>query len=139
MNKFKFVYNGRDYELGGSNCSYVANDEEHPVSGIDRETVIDLLKQGADVGFAAEYYDQPCGGCLAGKEKKAKYFKFLEYHFFIYTKKGRYIISGISREYEGKALGRLLREGTVDNSYVVSIAVCPECGDYSIEIEQCDV
>lgn len=139
VEKYCFVFNGKDYELGEGNCSYLANDEEHPVAGLDKEGVIALLNQGEEVGFAPEYYDQPCENCLSGKKVKEKYFRFLEYHFFIYTKKGSYVISNISEEYKGKSFGRLLKEGIVDNSYIVSVAVCSECGDYSIEIDQCDI
>ena len=139
MDKYRFVYNDKEYELGENNCSYVINYEEHPVTGIEKETVIDLLRQGEAVEFTVEYYDQPCGNCLSGKKEKAKYFKFLEYHFFIFTKKGRYVISSISQEYSGKSFNSLIKAGIVDNSYVVSAAVCVECGEYSIEIEQCDV
>lgn len=139
MDKYAFVYNGKEYELGEDNCSYVINDEEHPVTGIGKETVIDLLRQGKAVEFGPEYYDQPCENCLAGKKEKTKYFKFLEYHFFIFTKKGSYVVSSISREYADKSFNGLVKGGIVDDSYVVSVAVCVECGEYSIEIEQCDV
>lgn len=139
MENYKFVYNDKEYELGESNCSYVINDEEHPVEGIEKETVIDLLRQGDTVDFGVEYYDHPCQNCLAGKKEKEKYFKFLEYHFFIFTKKGRYVISNISGEYADKTFNGLLKKGIVDNSYIVSVAVCAACGEYSIEIEQCDV
>lgn len=139
MGKYKFTYDNKEYELGESNCSYVMNDEEHPVEGIGKENIIELLSRHETVEFAVEYYDQPCQSCLAGKKEKAVYFKFLEYHFFIFTKKGRYVISNISKEYENKSFNRLVKEGAVDSSYFVSVAVCIECGDYSIEIEQCDV
>lgn len=139
MGIYKFTYNNREYELGEDNCSYVINDGEHPVSGLERPDVLELLNQAEAVEFGIEYYDQPCQSCLAGKKEKEKYFKFLEYHFFVFTKKGRYVISSISKEYADTSFNKLLKQGAVDNSYVVSIAVCVECGDYSIEIEQCDV
>lgn len=139
VNKYNFVYEGKEYELGESNCSYIINDEEHPAEGIEREDIIELLRKGETVGFEVEYYDHPCQNCLAGKKEKAKYFKFLEYHFFIFTKKGSYVISTISKDYEDTSFSKLLKKGIVDNSYIVSVAVCAECGDYSIEIEQCDV
>jgi hypothetical protein len=139
VEKYRFVYNDKEYELGESNCSYVINDEEHPVEGIEKENIIELLNQYNAVDFALEHYDHPCQICLAGKKEKDKYFKFLEYHFFIFTKKNTYVISNISKEYENKSFSKLSKEGIVDNSYVVSVAVCVECGDYSIEIEQCDV
>lgn len=139
MIEYKFVYNEKEYGLGDDNCSYVMNDEEHPVAGIDRQEILELLNGTDSADFAVEYYDQPCENCLAGKKEKEKFFKFLEYHFFIFTKQGKYIISNISKEYGDTSFNKLLKKGAVDNSYIVSIIVCVECGDYSIEIEQCEV
>lgn len=139
MSKYKFMYNSREYELDENNCSYFANDEEQPAAGLEMSDVLELLGQQEAVDFAIEYYDQPCQNCLAGKKDNDKYFKFLEYHFFIYTKKGRYVVSSISKEYENTSFNKLLKQGAVDNSYIVSVMVCVECGDYSIEIEQCEV
>ncbi|MHB1392239.1 MAG: DUF3785 family protein [Clostridia bacterium] len=139
MKKYNFVYDNKEYELGEDNCSYVINDEEHPVAGIEKLDVLELLCQQETVDFELAYYDHPCQNCLAGKKEKDKFFKFLEYHFFIFTKKDRYVISSISKEYENSSFTKLLKQGIADNSYVVSVAVCVECGEYSIDIEQCDV
>ena len=49
------------------------------------------------------------------------------------------VISSIDKEYEGLSYNRLERAGKVDNSYIVSINVCKNCGSYSIEIEQLEV
>lgn len=139
MTSYRFTYGNKEYELGEENCSYILNDEEHPVEGIGKPEVLELLNQAGTAGFELEYYDQPCQSCLAGKKEKDKYFKFLEYHFFIFTKQGKYVISTISKEYGNTSFNKLLKKGAVDNSYVVSVAACVECGDYSIEIEQCDI
>lgn len=139
MEKYRFIYKNKEYELGEDNCSYVINDEENPATGIERSDILELLGQQETVDFDLEYYDQPCQNCKAGKKEKDKYFKFLEYHFFIFTKKSRYVISSISKEYEDISFSKLLKQGIADNSYIVSVMVCSECGDYSIEIEQCDV
>jgi hypothetical protein len=139
MVKYSFVYNDKEYELREDNCSYMLNDEEHPVSGIEKLDILELMNQAGEISFELEYYDQPCGSCLSGSKDKEKFFRFLEYHFFIFTKNGNYIISNISREYEDTSFNKLLKKGLVDNSYVVSIAVCMDCGEYSIEIEQCDI
>ena len=139
MKNYEFAYNNKEYELGEENCSYMLNDEVHPAVGIERDNILELLRQHEMVDFNIEYYDQPCQNCLAGEKEKNKYFKFLEYHFFIYTKKGKYVISDISKEYEGTTFSKLLKQGVADNSYIVSLIVCIECGDYSIEIGQCDV
>jgi hypothetical protein len=136
---YKFVYNNKEYELGEDNCSYVINDEEHPVIGIERSDILELLGQQETVDFGIEYYDHPCQNCLAGKKEKDKFFKFLEYHFFVFTKKDKYVISSISKEYKDSSFSKLLKQGAVDNSYITSVIVCSECGDYAIEIDQCNV
>ncbi|MDF2592537.1 MAG: hypothetical protein K0S75_2003 [Clostridia bacterium] len=139
MKNYKFVYNNKEYELGEENCSYMRNDEEHPVAGIERNNIIELLCQQEMVDFDVEYYDQPCQNCSDLEKEKSKYFKFLGYHFFIYTKKDKYVISEISKEYEGTTFNKLLKQGIVDDSYIVNLVACAECGDYTIEIEQCEV
>lgn len=136
---YKFIYNDKEYELREDNCSYMMNDEEFPVSGIDKADVIDLLNHCESVDFDIAYYDKPCENCLAGKKEKEKHFKFLEYHFYIFTKAGKYIMSSLSKEYAAAALKKLYKRASIDNSYALSVAVCTECGYYSIELEHCEV
>jgi hypothetical protein len=139
MSNYKFVFKDKEYELGEDNFQFMQNDEETPVEGVEREDILNLLQGSSEVDFDMAYYDKACESCRAGREEKAKVFKFLEYHFFIFTKEGRYVVSNISKEYEGTSFTRLEREGKVDNSYIVSIVVCENCGEYSIDIEQCEV
>jgi hypothetical protein len=139
MRMYKFVFNEKEYELREDNCDYFANDEEHPVSGIELEDILQLLNESEEVDFDIEHYAQHCENCMSGKEERSKSFKFLEYHFYIFTKKGGYVISTISKEYVDMTFNRLLKQGKVDNSYIVSVIVCEKCGSYSVEIEQCEV
>lgn len=138
MEVFKFTHEDKTYELGEGNLDYFLNDEEKPVSQIDLAKIMTLLNEAEDVSFSLEYYDSPCDNCLKGKAEKEKYFKFLEYHFFIYTKAGTYVISNISKDRKESFTG-LLNKGLVDDSYIVSIMVCENCGNYAVEIEQCEV
>lgn len=139
MATYKFKFDEKEFELGENNCDYFVNDEEKPVTGIGREDIIVLLSQSEEIDFSLEYYDQPCHNCFYGKEEKAKAFKFLEGHFYIFTKNSEYVISTISKEYMDTSFNKLLKRGKVDNSYIVSITVCSNCGNYSIEIEECEV
>lgn len=139
MEKYKFIFNGQTYELGEDNCYGLINDEEHPVTGIEVSDILELLRQQEEGKFDIEYYDQPCSNCRSGKEGKEKYFKFLEYHHYLFTKKGQYVLSSISPDYKTVSVENLLKSGKIDNSYIVSIIVCVNCGDYSIEIEQFEV
>jgi len=139
VSNYQFTYNEKTYELGEDNCSYLMDDEEHPVAGIEIPDILDMLNQVDEVNFDLKYYGQPCQNCRAGKEEKAKFFKFLEYHFYIFTKNGEYVMSSISKEFTNTSFTRLLKEGKTDNSFIVSVIVCINCGEYSVEIEQCDV
>ena len=76
---------------------------------------------------------------LKGIKEKEKFFPFLEYHFYIYTKDGKYVISTIDKDYEGKSFNKLSRAGLVDDSYIVSVIICKHCNDYIIQIENCEV
>lgn len=139
MENFKFTINDKDYELNENNCNYLFNDEEKPVIGIDLTDILALLNQHKDINFNLEYYDQPCPNCKEGIKEKAKFFKFYEYHFFVFTKEEKFVISTISMDYENTSFNKLLKKGIVDNSYIASVMICVNCGDYSIEIEQCEV
>lgn len=139
MESYKFVFEDKEYILGKDNLDYFIVDEEHPVAGIDESLILSLMNQGDEINFDVEYYDLPCENCNAGKGDKARIFKFLEYHFYIFTKNGEYVISSISKEYENTSYNKLLRTKKADNSYIASIMVCVSCGNYSIEIEECDV
>ena len=87
MKNYKFVYNNKEYELGEENCSYIINDEEHPVIGIERDNIIELLCQQEMVDFDIEYYDQPCQNCLDRKKKKASISNFLNITFLFTQRK----------------------------------------------------
>lgn len=140
MESYKFVYNDKDYELDEENLDYIMIDEEHPVTGIDLSLILSLLNNAAnEINFDVEYYDQPCENCGEGKDDKSKIFKFLEYHFNIFPKNGEYVVSSLSREFENTSYTKLLKYKKADNSFIVSIAVCINCGNYSIVIEECEM
>lgn len=139
MKAYKFTFKDKSYELTEENLDYFANDEENPVEGIDGEVILSLLNEAEEVQFDIEYYDNPCDKCRAGKAEKSKVFRFLEYHFFIFSKNGSYVLSNISKEFKSTSATQLFNSGKIENSYIVSIAVCENCGTYFIEIDQCEV
>lgn len=138
MGEFKFTFNEKTYELGRNNCDYILNDEERPVSGFELDDLLELLNQAEEVDFEHWYYDQPCKNCTAGKVERSKVYRFLEYHFFIFTKDQQYKISSISKD-RTMSYNQMERQGKVDDSYIVSVMVCENCDYYSVEIEQCEV
>ena len=137
MSEYKFTYEDIEYILNEKNCSELINDEEKPVKGITVENILSMLKESESTDFDIEYYQEACPECLAGVKEKQKFFGFLEYHFYILTKKGEYVISDISKEYKGLSFNKLSRQGKVDDSYIVSIIICEKCQDYIIQIENC--
>ncbi len=137
MSEYKFTYEDTEYILNANNCSELINDEEKPVKGINVDSILNMLNEADDVDFDIEYYQEACPECLAGVKEKQKFFGFLEYHFYILTKKGEYVISDISKEYKGLSFNKLSRQGKADDSYIVSIIICEKCQDYIIQIENC--
>lgn len=137
--EYKFKYEDEEYIILKENCEYILNDEEKEVKDFELDNVLELLNKCDEVFFDKEYYSDPCEVCLEGKKEKLKFFKFLEYHFYIFTKEENYVISSISEEYKNTSFMKLLRDRKIDNSYIVSIIYCPYCKKYTIEIEQCEM
>lgn len=140
MSSYKFNYNEMEYILTKENCIEVVNDEEKPVNKFDLKELLELLnKTEKEVDFDTEYYQEACTVCLDGVKEKQKFFAFLEYHFYIFTKKGDYKISDISKDYSGKSFNKLSKANEVDDSYIVSVIVCKSCGKFVVQIENCIV
>ena len=137
---FKFTFDEKEYILNDENFDTLINDDEKPVKDIDKNTILELLNNSLEeIDFSEEFYIEACTKCLTGIKEKAKFFPFLEYHFYIYTKDGKYVISTIDKDYEGKSFNKLSRANLVDDSYIVSIIICKPCNDYIIQIENCEV
>lgn len=134
MENFKFNFNNREYILGEDNLEYFEFLDEAIVNGFDSSTLLSLINNGSVIDFTKEYYDAPCENCLF-KDNPKKIYSFLEYHFYIFTKDGDYILSSLSEGYEESTLEYSLKSKTINDSFLVSIAVCPNCGNYSVEIE----
>ncbi|WP_250674897.1 DUF3785 family protein [Paraclostridium ghonii] len=139
MNSYKFNFREKECELNANNCSGLINDEEKPISNIDLNEVLRLLIQDKNIDFDLEYYQEACPECLSGVKEKQKFFGFLEYHFYIFTKNSKYVISDIDTDYEGLSFNKLSKAGKVDDSYIVSIIICEHCNDYIVQIENCIV
>lgn len=136
---YKFTFDEKEYELGKDNFLDFYNDEENPVSGLDREKVISILNNSEKVEVEKAYYEQYCEKCEEGKSGDKKFFDYLEINFYIFTKNGELIISNIDKEYEGLSFNKLLKQKKVDNSYIITIAICRNCGEYSIIAEEIDI
>lgn len=135
MSTYRLELENNEFILDSDKCSFFMNDEEHPIEGVDEAKIIDLLNGSDLVFFSKEYYDQACENCHKNRREGSKYFDFSEFHFYLFSKDGTYVMSSLSEEYKDTTLPRLLKEGVVDASYIVSINVCENCGDYTIDME----
>lgn len=133
---YKFRFKDKEYILSEENCEGVFfNDEE--IKNFDLDLVLSTLNNFDEVDFSKEYYTGRCDCEL--QEQQNKSYCYLEYHFYIYTKNNEYVINTICDEYKNTSFNKLFSIGKIDNSYIVNITLCPECGNYSIEVSECEV
>lgn len=137
--EFKFTFEGKEYTLTENNLEYFVNDEVNPIKGLDENKIIDILNNAENVEFSKAFFDLPCENCNEGVSEKKKFFDFLGFNFYIYTKDKEYFVSTLDKEYEGMSFNRLQRSGKINGSYIVLINVCKHCGNYSIEVEEFEV
>ena len=95
----KFVYDEKEYVLEKDKNVCFLNDEEKPVEGISLDDILNMIDNLEEIDFDTQYYKEACVECLDGVKEKQKFFAFLEYHFYIYTKDQKFIISDIQKEY----------------------------------------
>lgn len=134
--EYKFKFDEKEYILNEENLECFFNDDENPINDVDEKKIIEILNNSDKVDFSKAYFNLACEKCQTGVDEKKKFFDFLGYNFYIFTKDGNYFVSNIEPEYEGSTFDKLYRFGKVDNSYLVTINVCKHCGEYSIEIEE---
>lgn len=132
-------FDEKAYELTENNCEDFIMDEEYKIEGLSVADILNLLNESSHVSFDKEYYSEYCVSCKEEDIVKNKFYEYLGYSFYIFTKDNKYIISSISKSYEENSFGRLYRSNIVDNSFIVSIIFCEKCNKYTIEIEQCDM
>ncbi len=133
------VYIGdKEYFLDEEHFGGFLNDEENPINNITEKEILDIL-EGRDLDFEKAYYSSPCSKCDSGEKNKLKAYPFYEYHFYLYTKNRNVVWNSFKVEEESYSFTRMEREGKADDSYIVSVIICAECGNYEIEIEQFEV
>lgn len=134
---YKFIYDNKEYILTEENCEGMFFDDENEVRGLSLEIILGALNEGEEVNFSNEYYSGKCS--CDTQEQIGKSYRYLEYHFYVYTKNNEYVLNTLSEEYKSTSFNRLFSLGKIDDSYIVNVTVCPNCGTYSIEVAQCDV
>lgn len=137
MKNFNFSYKDVEFILSEDKLAFIENEE---VEEFDLEKVLDIFIEGKDkLDFDYEYYIDKCEECGGGTAVDKRHYRFIECHFYVFTKENKYVISNISKEFEDTSYSKLIRENKIDNSYIVSVIICEECKSFSIEVEQCDM
>jgi len=137
MKNFKFKHKDKEFILSEDNLSYMESDE---MKDFTIEKVLEILEESKEkVEFDYEYYADNCEECKNSEPIDKKYYRFLEYHFYAFTKDEKYVISNISNDFESTTYSELYRTGKINDSYIVSIVICESCSKFTIEIEQCDM
>ena len=134
---YKFIYDEKEYILTEENCEGIFFDEENEVTGLSLDTILSALNEGEEVNFSNEYYAGKCS--CDTQEQINKSYRYLEYHFYVYTKNKEYVLNTLGEEYKSTSFNTLFSLGKIDDSYIVNVTVCPNCGTYSIEVDQCEV
>lgn len=134
---YKFIYDNKEYILTLENCEGIFFDEESVVKGLSIDIVLDALNEGEEVNFSNEYYAGKCS--CDTQEQINKSYRYLEYHFYIYTKNNEYVINTLCNGYKNTSFNKLFSLGKIDDSYIANVTVCPNCGNYSVDVEQCTV
>lgn len=134
MESVSFNYYGTQYTLDEEKCVAYLNDENQPIIGLEFEEIMSLLKKN-HLEFEVEYFESSCETCQEKEGMRLKAYPFLEYHFFAFTKDNQYVMSSLSQDYESMSYEQLEKQGKVNAMYLVSIIVCKECGEYTVEVE----
>lgn len=135
--EYKFIFNDNEYILNEENCDGIFFYDDNEIDGISIDLVLNALNQGEEVNFSTEYFADKCS--CNSQEKIGKSYQYLEYHFYVYTRNNEYVINTLSEDYKDTSFNKLFRAGKIDDSYIINVTVCPNCGSYYIGVEQCTV
>lgn len=133
------VLEEKTHVLEPSACHGFYNDEIKAVEEITVESILEMAKYLPMEAFEREYYKDDCGGCEPIERGRKQLLPYWEGHFFLFTKEQKPVMSNICPEYKETSFNQLIKKGLVDDSYVVSLIVCPACSVYQIQIDQVDM
>jgi hypothetical protein len=134
---YKFVHDSKEYILTKENCEGIFFDDQNEITGLSVDIILSALNEGEEINFSNEYYTGKCS-CNT-QDQINKSYRYLEYHFYVYTKNNEYVLNTLGEEYKNTSFNRLFSLDKIDDSYIVNVTVCPNCGTSSIEVDQCDV
>lgn len=136
---YTLKYGEQVYIFDEDHSEGVFNDDLMPINAIDHGIVSNWLVHMPNDGFELEYFEDDCEVCPPKPRGKKKLVPYLEGHFYVFTKKGEPVITSIDPSFVQGSYDELLALGKVDQSYILSVIVCPVCGSYQFSLEQVDM
>ncbi len=120
-------------------CLGIWNDEIAPIHELTYELVASWMSYMPEDAYEIEYFEDDCEICPPKPRGKKRLVPYLEGHFYVFTKAGQPVTLSIHPEYVMGSFESLLLQGIVDQSYIMSVIVCPTCGHYQFSLEQVDM
>lgn len=136
---YTLQYGEQVYNLDEAHSEGIFNDDVMPIHPFDHETVSQWMVHLPNDAFELEYFEDDCEVCPPKPRGKKKLVPYLEGHFYVFTKKSEVVMTSIDPNFVQGSYDELLAKGTVDQSYILSIIVCPTCGSYQFSLEQVEM
>lgn len=128
-----------EWLLNEDKCQGIFNDEIMPISALTFSAVMTWMKNLDSADFELEYYEDDCEVCPPKARGKKRLVPYLEGHFYVFTKQGSVVTTSIEPSFEMGSYDALILKGEVDQSYIMSVIVCPDCGSFQLSLEQVDM
>ncbi len=128
-----------EWLLSEEKCQGIFNDEILPINELTFTTVMSWMKNLDSADFELEYYEDDCEVCPTKARGKKRLVPYLEGHFYVFTKLGNVVTTSIEPSFEMGSYDALILKGEVDQSYIMSVIVCPDCGSFQLSLEQVDM
>lgn len=135
----QITVNHKVYPLSLDNCEAFFNDEEAPIHELDAALALKWIGQMPQESFALEYYEDDCESCPPAPRSKKRLVPFIEGHFYLFTKAQTVVMTNIDADYQQGAFDGLLADSKADDSYILSLVLCPKCHKFQIEVERCEM
>lgn len=128
-----------EWTLKKEKCIGIFNDDIAPIKNINCDQILTWMAHLDPEVFELEYFEDDCEICPVKPRGKKKLVPYLEGHFYVFTKSGEVVSTSIDPAFVSGSYETLLLKGTVDESYILSVILCPTCGYFQVSIEQLEM
>lgn len=128
-----------EWLLDEAHCQGLFNDEIEPLEPFTYEMVMNWMSHLSADAFEIEYFEDDCEICPPKPRGKKKLVPYMEAHFYVFSKNGAPVITSIEPDFVQGSFETMQLKGEVDQSYILSVILCPACGSYQLSLEQVDM